>query len=241
MEIARFKEIEVRYRELKAKLEQGQITPDALKQEMKKLMLLDEAGRYWMIGGKSGRWYVYDGTEWKLGGPGRPETDTRPLIQAPAAAPPVTPPAEQVKLKEDDPLPCKYCHSRIPVFAVYCPFCGGKQKKLFNPRESTDRDGDLLLGYIYPPSLAIFLGGVGLVCGVVFGAAFGIFKIGGDLIRIFPVMLQETRGRIQGGLIFGVLGGAAGFTGCSFLAFLYAQFFNFISSLFGGIRFRTRP
>ena len=74
MNTDKFKNIELKYMELKAKLEKGEITSDQMKQQLKKLMILDEKGHYWMIGGKSGKWYTYDGTEWKEDDPFKAES-----------------------------------------------------------------------------------------------------------------------------------------------------------------------
>ena len=40
-----------------------------MKAELKKMMIRDEENRFWMIGSKTGGWYVYDGSTWKAGNP----------------------------------------------------------------------------------------------------------------------------------------------------------------------------
>ena len=89
-------------------------------------------------------------------------------------------------------------------------------------------------------SLIFFCGGVGLIVGVIFGATFGIFKIFGDLIFQFPMMLQEMQGKIQGGLFFGALGGIFGFMAFAVLALVSGLFFNLIAYVFGGLRFKIK-
>jgi hypothetical protein len=89
-------------------------------------------------------------------------------------------------------------------------------------------------------SLIFFFGGLGLVAGVIFGATFGIFKIFGDLIFQFPLMLQEMQGKIQGGLFFGAIGGIAGFIGCALLAVLFGLLYNALAFVFGGLRFKVK-
>lgn len=69
MEHEKFKETERKYGELKEKLNHGEMTPEEMKKELKKMMVLDEKGNYWMIGGKTGKWYSYNGTDWKEGDP----------------------------------------------------------------------------------------------------------------------------------------------------------------------------
>ena len=89
-------------------------------------------------------------------------------------------------------------------------------------------------------SLVIFLGGLGLVLGVVFGASFGIFNMLGDLIYQFPVMLQEMRGKFLGGLFFGALGGIAGFLAFAVLGALLGLLFNALTFVFSGLRFKIK-
>ncbi len=60
----KFKETEDRYKELKNKLTRGEITTDHMKSELMRLMVQDETGKYWMLGGKTGRWYLHDGAQW---------------------------------------------------------------------------------------------------------------------------------------------------------------------------------
>ena len=69
MEQDKFRETERKYADLKEKLNSGQVSPEEMKKELKKMMVLDEKGNYWMIGGKSGKWYSYNGTDWKEGNP----------------------------------------------------------------------------------------------------------------------------------------------------------------------------
>lgn len=64
MNIEKFKQTELRYNELKEKHNAGEISADEMKKQLKSLMILDDSGRYWMIGGKTGKWYTYNGKEW---------------------------------------------------------------------------------------------------------------------------------------------------------------------------------
>ena len=89
--------------------------------------------------------------------------------------------------------------------------------------------------------MIFFFGGLGLIVGILFGATFGIFNILGDFIYQFPIMLQETRGKIQGGLIFAAMGGISGFIFFAFISIILTGIYNFISFFFGGLRFTTKP
>jgi hypothetical protein len=88
--------------------------------------------------------------------------------------------------------------------------------------------------------MIFFMGGLGLIVGVIFGAAFGIFDIMGDLVNQFGPMLRETRGKIQGGLIFAVIGGFGGFILFSVLSVIMTGLYNIIAYIFGGIRFKIK-
>ncbi len=55
-----------------------------MKSELKKMMLRDDENRYWMMGGKTGSWYVYDGSAWNPADPY--EHDATPLVLQTEAA-----------------------------------------------------------------------------------------------------------------------------------------------------------
>ncbi len=106
MEQEKFKETERKYTELKEKLNRGEMTPEEMKKELKKMMVLDEKGNYWMIGGKTGKWYSYNGTDWKEGDPyyvePREETQEPPLEQREQSESPVVQPVQPVTPSHSD-------------------------------------------------------------------------------------------------------------------------------------------
>ena len=55
---------ERRFLELSALYEQGDLSEADYEAALKKLVVTDDNGRYWMIGAKTREWYIYDGTEW---------------------------------------------------------------------------------------------------------------------------------------------------------------------------------
>jgi hypothetical protein len=67
--IEKFRQTELRYNELKEKHNVGEISAEEMKKQLKSLMILDDTGRYWMIGGKTGKWYTYNGKEWTESNP----------------------------------------------------------------------------------------------------------------------------------------------------------------------------
>jgi hypothetical protein len=255
MDASKFREIEVLYKDLKERQAAGEVSAEDMKSELKKMMVRDEENRYWMLGGKSGGWYVYDGSAWNAADPYAGEASAP---AAPVAADPVVvvaPPAE-TRLRatpafaarggEDKPETfCKFCHSRMDEHDAYCRFCGASPKaaesRPAKPAPSRPvLDDEIHVRAVRLLSLAIFFGGLGLVAGVVLGASFGIFKIFGDLIYQFPLMLQEMHGKFLGGLFFGALGGIAGFAVLAVLGVLLGLAFNALCFVFTGPRFKIR-
>jgi len=234
MNLSRFKEVESKYTELKSRLDNNEIDKDEMKKELKKIMLLDENGNYWMIGGKSGKWYIYNGTSWEESNPYKEESqETAISFQK----------EDEGVLSSSENITCKYCKSKIPAHSVFCSFCGGSQKETGKSTYPKPIKGisNLLIKSVDIISLIFFFGGMGLIIGVLFGAIFGIFEnIFGDLIYKFPTMLQETAGKVQGGLIFGAMGGITGFITFSILALIFALIYNAISYFFGGIRLKIK-
>jgi len=247
MDAKKFTEIEGLYKDLKDRQAAGEISADDMKSELKKLMIRDDDNRYWMLGGKTGGWYVHDGSSWNPADPYKRE-ETPVVLHSemeiaersrPAPGRDAAPPAG-----EKPEALCKFCHSRMDEHDAYCKFCGASQKvpdsRLSKQPARHLAEDEILFKSVRILSVVIFFGGLGLVLGVIFGAAFGIFKILGDAIYQFPVMLQEMRGKIQGGIFFGAIGGIAGFIGFGLLAALLGMFFNALAFVFGGIRFKIR-
>ena len=65
MDHSKFKETENKYIELKSLLDFGSISSEELKLKLKKMMIKDDDGNYWMIGSNTGKWYIYNGSDWK--------------------------------------------------------------------------------------------------------------------------------------------------------------------------------
>jgi len=242
MDASKFREIERLYKDLKERQAAGEVSPDDVKAELKKMMLRDEDNRYWMLGGKTGGWYVYDGSAWNAEDPYKRE-DTPLVLQTEMGPQEKGTAAAREDRHQDAEKPemlCKFCHSRLEEHDAYCKFCGASQKIVAKPPARRLSDDEILVKSVRILSLIFFFGGLGLVIGVIFGASFGIFKILGDLIYQFPVMLQEMRGKVQGGFFFGAIGGIAGFVGFALLAALLGMLFNALAFVFGGLRFKIK-
>jgi tetratricopeptide (TPR) repeat protein len=85
-----FGDAERRFRQLKAQLDAGQIDAAGFEVQLRQLQVVDEQGRYWMIGAQSGLWYYYDGAKWVASEP--PEEGEAPRVEAPSPEPPSSPP-----------------------------------------------------------------------------------------------------------------------------------------------------
>jgi hypothetical protein len=242
MDAKKFREIEELYKDVKERQAAGEISAEDMKSELKKMMLHDEDNRYWMLGGKTGSWYVHDGSAWTPADPYERE-ETKP-VQQEAPARQKSQPVISIEIpKKSEDIPetlCRFCHSRLNEHDSYCKFCGASQKATAMQPARQAAGDEILVKGVRILSLVFFVGGLGLVLGIVFGASFGIFSILGDWIYQFPVMLQEMRGKIQGGLFFGAIGGIAGFAGCALLAVLFGLFYNALAFVFGGLRFKIK-
>lgn len=172
--------------------------------------------------------------------------EEEPLFAREPAAPeaPVTPQAPAAPAPEpQDYISCGVCKSRIPPFAIYCTFCGAHQKTFKQPTsvKSLKEESELLVKSIKIIPFLFFLGGLGLILGVILGATFGVVKdFFPGLSSQLPMMLSETRGGIAGGLIFAAIGGIGGFILSAILSTILAGVYNLVALIFGGIRFKVK-
>jgi len=250
----KFKDLEIRYNTLRKQAGNGEIDNATVNKELKKLMLMDDSGSYWIIGGNSGKWYKYDGKSWKednpytskeLQQPKQEIRDTTRIIKNDI----VQNKDVQKKQsndsieKEDDTdmVICKSCMGKINNFESYCHICGASQKKQELKQKPIQGKliPELLISSVDIISLIFFFGGVGIIIGVIYGAITGIFKDVPTLIYL-PQMLTNLRGNILGGILCAVTGGITGFIFSTINAILFGSLYNAISYFFGGIRFKTK-
>ncbi len=232
MDINKFKQAETRYQELKVQMEKRESNADEMKKKLKEIMITDEEGNYWMIGGKTGKWYTYSESEWKED---TPYDDDTKLVEKKDES--------LIPDETEATVTCKVCQAKMSSRSAYCQVCGANQKEPVRTGtvKPVKAESELLVKSIRLVPMIFFFGGLGLIIGILFGATFGIFNILGDFIYQFPIMLQETRGKIQGGLIFAAMGGISGFVFFAFISIILTGIYNFISFFFGGLRFTTKP
>jgi penicillin-binding protein 1C len=60
----KYTNVEIEVQGLRRKYRLGNMTADDLRGALRKLMVLDDTGNWWMIGMESDRWYKYDGRNW---------------------------------------------------------------------------------------------------------------------------------------------------------------------------------
>ncbi|GAB4551995.1 MAG: hypothetical protein OHK0023_19550 [Anaerolineae bacterium] len=65
----RYLEVEKQVQILRRRYTAGGISRETLKQELRRLMIQDEHGAWWMIGLETDRWYKYNGTDWEIANP----------------------------------------------------------------------------------------------------------------------------------------------------------------------------
>ncbi len=279
MDIEKFKNLENKYNDLRSKAEKGEIDSATVNKELKKLMLMDSGGIYWIIGGNSGKWYRYDGKDWKEDNPYQslqdstsdsevdsvslqsPKDSTTQIIQ------------NQLNLKsrnkdenqhtetndtekeinrkrsrtadfddDESSVICFSCKGKIKEFETYCHICGNNQKsggQNLRNQKKLNAIPELLIVSVNLVSLIFFLGGIGIIVGVIGGATIGIFKDIPVFIDL-PQMLVDLRSNILGGILFAIIGGILGFILFALKAVFLGSIYNMISYFFGGIRFNTK-
>ncbi|MGQ9849134.1 MAG: transglycosylase domain-containing protein [Aggregatilineaceae bacterium] len=60
----RFEQVEQQVKALRERYQAGEISREQLQNELRSLMILDDQGRWWMLGLESNRWYYYNGQSW---------------------------------------------------------------------------------------------------------------------------------------------------------------------------------
>jgi len=241
-----FKSVEETFNGLKAKFQAGGISRQEFIDEMKKLRLKDESGRFWMIGAQSGKWYFFDGKDWVQAEPPTQKDQKTICVYC----------GFENKIETEV---CARCGGTFGEEKNVCPTCGGVlqppffvcpqcakspgeievERSLATAGTAGGEKAETVLRSVHPLSF-LFLGGLlgalaGLGLGVMTGA-MGLFSGGLDFL---PAALTELQGKLLGAVIFGLLGGIFGFVVLAAAGYFKALIINFILSLIGGVKFTT--
>lgn len=244
-----FREVEAAFGRLKGKFNEGRISQKEFIDSLKQLRLKDDEGRFWMIGAQTGKWYFYDGNDWRQAKP--PSLEERKAI-------------------------CIYCGYENDLEAETCQRCGGRAAGaggghacpvcgtiLQDPSEacpvcepaagepvtvvSAPAGGadaaagglDLVVRRFQPVSFFWFFGAMGLFAGILLGLLVGVTSFFPALVGALPSFFAEVQGKLAGGIVFTVLGGVIGFTAGGAAGYAAAAVSNGIFSLVGGLRMRA--
>jgi ribosomal protein L40E len=232
---------------LKAKFQAGEISRQEFIDEMKKLRIRDDQGRFWMIGAQTGKWYYFDGKDWIQAEP--PSQMDRKAICVYCGF--------ENKLESDvcarcggtlgeEPTKCPHCGIPLQKPLMTCPQCGpmpvvpdepGKSEPVSAAGPGEEKRRDLVLRSVHPASFFKFGGILGIFLGIVLGAFSGVTDLTIPFLSILPKALTSLQGKLLGAVIYGLLGGVFGFIVIGCFAFLKAVVMNLILSLMGGVGF----
>jgi len=105
-----FSRVEAEFRRLKAQFEKGSLTEADFKAQLEELMIEDEQGRWWVIGSKTGQWYVHGGEKWvqqdpptaaAKAAPPRPSTTGLPVKPRPRPTRAIPSTVMELRLRRD--------------------------------------------------------------------------------------------------------------------------------------------
>ncbi len=206
-----FKEAEDAFKRIKAKYERGEIGFEEFKARVKELMVRDGEGNIWMIGVKSGKWYVKTPEGWKLKEP--PGEETLPIQHIFEE--------EGEEEEKEEKFEAAVTEERVEK----------PTSPVSSELEAMERE--YILRGFSPVSVALFLGGLGILLGVVIGAFAEALvpKLLAAAGLNFPGL-----GTLWKAFIYSLMTGAAFFFLFFALGFLFTLVVNLILEIFGGIK-----
>ena len=236
-----FQEIEDEFNRLKRIYRQRKISEREYKDRLKALRIRDIQGKCWTIGARTGKWYFFDGKNWIESKPPSLKDHKAVCIYC----------GYENSLETEK---CVYCggamddieSSDIAEDSDRSPHTERKELHQSSIDASVpaieEDEPDAAAGYnTLLKSVSLFsvfwmMGGLGLAIGLVLGVFAGITDIFDPFVKALPLFLQQRQGNLIGGIVFGILGGAAGFILLGLLGFIQAILTNFILSFTGGIK-----
>lgn len=249
----RFRAVEASFYQLSKQFRRGDLSRDQYAEALKKLRLVDNEGRCWMIGAQTGRWYYYDGQQWIQSDP--PEDGSESVL-CPSCYHQNEPEARNCQacgaalVKTSTKIVCVECGNLIDQNLKTCPFCGAglygqpegtvpeKKPETARLEQKPAESGTIYLRSVDQVSFLLFSGGLGIFLGILFGLVLGSTEFLPGLVAVLPAFLKEMQGKLMGGLIFSLLGGVFGFVLGAASGFLLALLVNAAIYFFGEPGFR---
>lgn len=223
------------------------MTKEEFAQALRELRLMDEQGRCWMIGARTGKWYYYDGKNWVQSVP--PESEVSYVICAVCGASNEASSKICVKcgslisVAESDDY-CPRCGYHFKTGELVCPVCGitpssdkpdvKSQSGQITAESASEPETSLVLKALDYKSFFLFSGGLGIFIGVVFGLLVGATEFFSSIIPRLPGFFMEIQGKMLGGLIYSLIGGVLGFLLFAILGFVSALLINAAIFFLGG-------
>ena len=237
-----FQSVQESFEKLKKRFQNREISRQGFIDEIKKLCLKDDQGRFWTIGVQTGKWYYFDGKDWLHADP--PGQNEKMIcafcgfenkIDAEVCA-------RCGGVKGEEPSTCPTCGGPLQKPFMTCPRCQAEPETLDAMKSiklaETAQDGIFIWRSIRLPSALLFGGWLGAFCGILLGAFAGATGAFSESLKFLPAGLIDQQGKLLGAVFFGLLGGLAGFMICGAASFVSAAVVNFVLSLSGGVKFR---
>lgn len=249
----RFRAVELSFYQLSKQFRRGEISREQYAEALRKLRLLDNEGRCWMIGAQTGRWYYYDGQKWIQS---EPPEDGRGSVLCPNCYHQNEPEARTcqacgtVLVKTSTKIVCLNCGNLIDPALKICPYCetevygqaevaqtGEKAAESF-PETWPAEASWVYLRSVDRVTFLLFSGGLGIFLGVLFGLLLGSTEFFPGFVASLPAFLKDMQGKLVGGLVFSLLGGVLGFILAALSGFILALLINAAIYFFGPPGFR---
>ena len=241
-----FREVASALARLKADFSEGRISQQEFIDALKQLRIRDGAGRFWMIGVQSGKWYCSDGSGWVQAEP--PSASERKAIciycgyendlEAETCAR-----CGSDRASAADERLCPRCGRRLEEPEGSCPVC--RQEAGTGAASAASASGlavrpapagSLVLRAVHPVSFFWFFGILGVFGGMLLGLLVGVTGLFPGFVSSLPAFLTDIQGKLLGGVVYTIAGGLFGFVAGGPAGFLLAAVSNGILSLVGGVR-----
>ena len=239
-----FQSVQESFESLKMRFQSGEISKQNFIEEIKKLRLKDDKGRFWTIGFQTGKWYYFDGKDWIAGDPPSQkdkmicvfcgfENDLETEICARCGG-----------TRGEEPTVCPTCGGPLTKPFQTCPRCNQEPEKVPSLKsiklmKEAPEEGLFIAKSIRLGSAFLNGGLFGTVLGIFLGAFAGATGSFSDGLAFLPSGLAEQQGNLLGAVFLSLLGGAAGFVFLGAVSFLTAAVLNFVFSVTGGLKIKT--